>query len=235
MSEIFEPEEGAPDMPAAEYVLGTLEPIEAYRVEQRMASDPALASEVRFWEAKLHPLTTLAGPVPPPADLWARIEATTGTTASVIAMAPRAANDNRVAWWRATALGGFAIAAALAVFIGVRVPLATAPAGTASFAVLAPTGSKTPVLVAFRGPDGSIQVRPSTAITVASDRDLQLWALAEGATKPDSLGVLPAGGTRLPSSVVAGTQLLVSLEPKGGSPTGLPTGPVVYGGVWRVE
>jgi anti-sigma-K factor RskA len=27
------------------------------------------------------------------------------------------------------------------------------------------------------------------------------------------------------------TQLLVSLEPKGGSPTGLPTGPVLYGGL----
>jgi anti-sigma-K factor RskA len=31
-------------------------------------------------------------------------------------------------------------------------------------------------------------------------------------------------------------QLLVSLEPKGGSPTGLPTGPVMYAGevvTWR--
>jgi anti-sigma-K factor RskA len=27
-----------------------------------------------------------------------------------------------------------------------------------------------------------------------------------------------------------GAQLLVSQEPKGGSPTGLPTGPVLYGG-----
>ena len=32
------------------------------------------------------------------------------------------------------------------------------------------------------------------------------------------------------ASLPPGTQLLVSLEPRGGSPTGQPTGPVLYGG-----
>jgi len=42
--------------------------------------------------------------------------------------------------------------------------------------------------------------------------------------------VLPATGKQIAGELAVGTQLLVSLEPKGGSPTGQPTGPVVYAG-----
>jgi anti-sigma-K factor RskA len=73
-------------------------------------------------------------------------------------------------------------------------------------------------------------IQPSGAIAVPSDRDLELWALAKGETRPRSLGVLPASGRRLVAALAPDTQLLVSLEPRGGSPTGQPTGPVVYGG-----
>jgi anti-sigma-K factor RskA len=44
--------------------------------------------------------------------------------------------------------------------------------------------------------------------------------------------VLPITGRMLtlPARPPTGTQLLISLEPRGGSPTGQPTGPVLYGG-----
>ena len=87
--------------------------------------------------------------------------------------------------------------------------------------------------MAFGAQGEAIGLRPSAAIGVAQDRDLQLWSLPEGATRPASLGVLPAGGKQLPPGVQPGTKLLVSLEPKGGSPTGQPTGPVLYGGELR--
>ena len=54
--------------------------------------------------------------------------------------------------------------------------------------------------------------------------------LPQGETKPRSLGVLPPSGGSLAAPLAPNTQLLVSLEPKGGSPTGQPTGPVLYGG-----
>ena len=38
------------------------------------------------------------------------------------------------------------------------------------------------------------------------------------------------GQVKVPAIVPAGTLLLVSWEPRGGSPTGAPTGPVVYQG-----
>ncbi len=75
-----------------------------------------------------------------------------------------------------------------------------------------------------------LRVRPETSVPVPSGHDLELWALPEGASRPRSLGVLPAKGRVVTASLQAGTQLMVSLEPRGGSPTGQPTGPVLYGG-----
>ena len=82
-------------------------------------------------------------------------------------------------------------------------------------------------------PDGMIKLTAMTPVAHPSDRDLELWALPKGATKPISMGVMPdkpvmmVAGHDMP---MKGLQLLISLEPRGGSPTGQPTGPVLYGG-----
>jgi anti-sigma-K factor RskA len=62
----------------------------------------------------------------------------------------------------------------------------------------------------------------------------ELWMLPEGGN-PVSLGVLPQRGDQtvaLSDAALAvlarSSALAVSLEPEGGSPTGLPTGPVLY-------
>ncbi len=228
MSGLAEIDDGTPEMLAGEYVLGTLDAATVSVADARIAAEPAFAAEVRAWEARLYPLTLLVPAVAPPASLWARIEDTVGGAAAVapVRTMVRAANDNRVAgWWRTVAIGAAAVAAGLAVFIGVR------PVPAPLVAVLAPAGSTAAVLVAVAGPGGGLALRPTAAVAVAADKDLELWALAAGATKPVSLGVFPASGKVAPQDMVAGTQLLVSLEPKGGSPTGSPTGPVVYGGV----
>ncbi len=160
--------------------------------------------------------------MPPPADLWHRIEASTGAGSGDTVV--QLSTVRRVRFWQATTAGSLALAAALAAFMLVRQP---APP---LMAVLAPMTGGAPVLIATAGPAGALTVRPSGAVSVPSDRDLELWALAEGETKPRPLGVLPASGRRLTAALAPNTQLLVSLEPRGGSPTGLPTGPVLYGG-----
>jgi anti-sigma-K factor RskA len=152
--------------------------------------------------------------------LWDRIERSIG--------APAAANENRPGLWRVAALAASAVAAGLAAFIALRPP---APAGVApEVAVMLPASGGAPVLVAVAQPNGGFLVRATAAIPVASDRDLELWAMRAGATKPEALGVIPPAGRTVAPGLQEGTQLLVSLEPKGGSPTGQPTGPVLYAG-----
>jgi len=248
------------DALAAEYVLGCLEGDEARAAERLLSEDPAFARMVEAWQQRLIPLARLLRATPPPADLWERIDASTtpasSTPARPASAAPSAApppilprdvpapnrapssdppsghppsSDNivplrRVRFWQAATVGALAIAASLAAFMLVRPPEPT------RVAVLTPMAGATPVLLATVERGGALTIRPSGRITVPTDRDLELWALARGETRPRSLGVLPAEGKHLTANLAPDTQLLVSLEPRGGSPTGLPTGPVLYGG-----
>ena len=141
---------------AAEYVLGTLDRSEAETAQARIETDPAFAADVSFWETRLYPLLALIPNVPPPASLWTRIEDSTGgaARAATATATSKPANDNGLVWWRATALAGLAIAAALAAYIVI------APPAQPTLAVLTPYATPTPVLLAVAGPHGSILVRP---------------------------------------------------------------------------
>ena len=68
---------------ASEYVLGTLELTERNEVEQRLPREPALRNAVDAWEQRLLPLTTLAPPETPSAQLWPRISASLFTPDTV--------------------------------------------------------------------------------------------------------------------------------------------------------
>jgi anti-sigma-K factor RskA len=71
-------------------------------------------------------------------------------------------------------------------------------------------------------------IRPQA---VATGRALELWAIAGG--PPRSLGLVAATGDHrilAEGAVPRDGVLAVSLEPAGGSPTGQPTGPVLYQG-----
>ncbi len=233
---------GEPDddeLTAGAYVLGVLEPGEAHEVEQRAEQNAALAVSIDAWRARLAPLATAVRPVPPPPQLWRRIETTLGFAAPPAAAAaappPVLAAPSpslkrlrsRMRLWRFATVGALALAAAFAgvAYVEHRAP----PQFTAS---LLPGNAPKPVFLARLEPDGALLVRPVADVPVQSGKDLELWALPEGAKAPRSLGVLPAIGRRLTVHGLrpAGTQLLVSLEPAGGSPTGAPTGPVLYAG-----
>ncbi len=142
-----------------------------------------------------------------------------------------AAGRGRDGFWRGVAAAGFLLAAGIAgIAILSRQP-ATGPSPV-QVAALSPIGARPAAFVIEAQPDGALSVRPVSPETVPAGRDLELWSLPAGAKVPHPLGVLPAAGLRLAAGAIpAGrVQILVSLEPKGGSPTGLPTGPVLYGG-----
>ena len=208
------------DLLAAEYVLGSLEGEERRTAERLVATDVAFARSVAAWQQRLMPLAAQVPPVTPPTDLWRRIEADIlpSTTADILPF------RRRVRFWQGTTGAALAVAASLAAFIVLHQPKPQ------NVAVLSPVSDGTPVLIATTGRNGILVVQPTAPITVPAGKDLELWALPQGQTKPRSLGVLPPSGRQLVAELPSNTQLLVSIEPKGGSPTGQPTGPLLYGG-----
>jgi anti-sigma-K factor RskA len=220
-----------PTVLAGEYVLGLMDNLQMRQVEAQAAEDSSLAGEIAFWEDRLAPLTSLVSPVQPPPVLWSRLALATGISGAMGVTAPRRRIAGSRAWQGATA-AALAIAACFAYLAFLPRPGNPDLNGGQFIAALGPMTGGVPYVAETRT-DGSIAIthlaggRPA-----ASGRDFQLWALPRGATRPVSLGVLPAGGTvvRPTDRPLADEQLLVSDEPAGGSPTGLPTGTVLWGG-----
>ncbi|HUN42187.1 MAG TPA: anti-sigma factor [Acetobacteraceae bacterium] len=221
-----------PDLLAAEYVLGTFDPATARQVAARAEADPALRQAIMAWEERLHPLSAIADEAVPPDALWRRLGASIGAGPPIDSGAWFAPASVAVrAWrslavWRGATAAGLALAAGLAAFILLR------PPPPLPVAALLPSGSGAPAYMAQMQPDGTLRVIALRAVAVADDKDLELWALPKGASAPIPLGVLPARGRGVVSQNVPanGTRLLISLEQKGGSPTGRPQGPVLFAG-----
>ena len=69
-------------MLAAEYVLGVLGIEERREVERRSAAGAGAGAEVAFWEERLGGLADAVALVPPPPQLWSRINAVISAAAA---------------------------------------------------------------------------------------------------------------------------------------------------------
>ncbi len=221
-----------PDLDAAEYVLGVLRPDQARAVEALALADSAFAAGISAWEVRLGLLADIVSPVAPPRQLWRRLALATGIE-SVQSRRQRSHTPAGRIWaslrlWRGLAFTATLAAAAFAALL-LRPPPAAAPV---LLAALSPIGTSGATFLVRVDADGNAVIVAPVPLLTTPGRALELWALAPGAAAPVSLGVLPeAGPARLRAPARPGIQLLVSQEPSGGSPTGQPTGPVVYSGI----
>jgi anti-sigma-K factor RskA len=226
---------------AAEYVLGTLDAAERAEVERRLRIDVQLARAVAAWERRFEPLLDTMEPVEPPPDalavINARIDANPESTAPQDSpMAEIVHLRRRVRNWRIATIAASAIAATLALFIGVY----DAPEVTDErFVAVLEGDSRNPAFVAaVNVKDRSIMVlRVGGELAAAPGHSHELWALGGGRAAPQSLGLLDASASipadklgQLDPSTLETTSFAVSLEPEGGSLTGQPTGPVMFSG-----
>jgi anti-sigma-K factor RskA len=225
---------------AAEYVLGTLHGWARRRFERLLAADPTLAAVVREWEARLMPLAQAVTAVEPPARVWALISDRLG-----LPPAPAAVSKPRVeprgfweslAFWRGLGLISSAVAAGLLVYLAVLAPgPKPVEGGEELVAVLADEKERPVMLVSAEPRAQALTVKVLAREPIAGDRSYELWALPAGGA-PKSLGLVAASGiTRIKLDqakvgLVNAPAMAISLEPRGGSPTGLPTGPVLFKG-----
>jgi anti-sigma-K factor RskA len=227
---------------AAQYVAGTLRGRARRRFEDLLPAHPQLQAAVRGWQERLLPLAGVVPPQAPPARVWQAIERRLWPVAPASAAAPQRWWQRVAAWRGATAV---ATLAAVALLLPQLMPqlVPPAPGQPPVIVVLQATGAGLPgSLVASVGGDGrSLVLQPLQQVSVQQDRVLELWSVPpEGA--PKSLGLISASGTtvlardRLPPTLLKGgtAALAVSVEPPGGSPTGAPTGPVVFAGKLQI-
>jgi len=213
---------------AAEYVLGLLGAAERREVERRLSREPAFASEVAFWEQRLGGLAEAVAPVPPPEATWSRIETAIG------AAPQRASVWQSVSFWRGFAIASATLAAAsiaALIYMGL-VPAARAPL----MATLSGNAGQPNFVAAVTASGDSLVIVPAALLT-NDPRAFELWLIPAGEARPRSLGLIQPGQPiklEIPSDLAGrltpDATLAVSLEPPGGSPTGLPTGPVIAAG-----
>ncbi len=212
-----------PDRLAAEYVLGTLTGGARRRFDTLLPAHPALRRAVSDWESRLLPMALKVEVVQPDARVWRSIESQLGWSAPVAATP---ASPWRLRFWQL-----FATAATVAAVVLGTVPR-HAPTEAPMIVVLHATkGSE--AIVAGLSPDRrQLTIQPLQKVALTSDQSLELWALKKDGP-PASLGVIAADKLTAvsPKSLPKDTKgLAVSLEPLGGSPTGAPTGPVLFVG-----
>jgi anti-sigma-K factor RskA len=226
---------------AGEYVLGTLDAAERAAVGARRSREPALDAAILAWERRLAPLDEGAPAAEPSVGLFARIEsAIEGRSAEDPARAEVIELSRRLRRWRAAAFAGGALAAALAIgLIGqdlLRQEMLRS-AGPSNFvAVLQKDAASPAFLVEIDLNSRLLTVRP-VAAERQPDKSYELWMIADKLGAPKSLGVIADQGfTVRPAlsgydpAVVENAVYAMTLEPRGGSPSGKPTSAPLWSG-----
>ena len=207
---------------AADYAIGLMPPTARKRFEHLLLDDGALRAELARWQNHLTLLTEPLVEQPVPEHVWqavvARIEP---QTLHVPLKRP---------FWNWLRLGAVACSLLIVLTAGLLYNR-----DSVQYQATLLSGTAQPGLRIEAHAD-YLKVQPLELAAVEAGRSLELWAIpVEG--KPVSLGLIPADGDGRIALSKSQQQLIrvpvvlaVSLEPQGGSPTGQPTGPVLYQG-----
>jgi hypothetical protein len=235
------------------YALDAVEPDEARRIEEHLATCPKCRAEVAEYREAASFLA-YAG-TDAPEGVWARIGAEIGLdqnsgAGNIPDLATVRLNRSRTSQRRRTVLSGIAaMAAAALVVLGVEVAHLNGQVSTLQSAALRPTGLAPLVLSALESPHQTVSLTAATTSTTASvvvthdgsaywvgstlkrlpgNRTYQLWGKANGQLVSLALlGSAPQGLSmfRIQSGI---STLMVTNEPKGG--TTAPTTPALISG-----
>jgi anti-sigma-K factor RskA len=223
---------------AGDYVLGTMGGRARRRFRQLMAERGYIEQAVSEWERRLNPLGNAVAPVAPHPRVWRHIR-------REIAADRRRRKSfwSSLTPWQTTMLFAVVILGGLLTYqilapVAVRTVVTPAVAPVPSYVSVLVNKKHIPMIVA------TATKRPQRLIVfmmqkprVPADKDLELWAIPQKGGAPISMGLLSKGQKTLvrlnkrDTRVIPKTSALaISREPKGGSPTGSPTGPVLYQG-----
>ena len=220
------------DALASEYALGTLQGRARRRFERSLKDDPQLRALVTRWQDRLAPLDAAGQPIQPPARVWRTTQERIQTGRH------RGGLWSSLPFWRTVGLAGIAGALTLALLLATLPPTRHGP--ETMVVVMSDAEANPAMTVSWpmqqRG-QPRMRIRVMGHPEMASGTAWELWLLLGGEQKPVSLGLIGTEAMQeltVPRSVVPMMDraygLAMSIEPSGGSPTGQPTGPVLYKG-----
>jgi anti-sigma-K factor RskA len=227
--------------PAAEYALGLLDGPDIVDAERRLALDAAFAAEVTFWRDRLAAFDMTVTPHPAGDGLWTLIARDLGLPVTVAG--PRQGPARRetrpgflarlwdgLVFWRWLSASGLAAVAAL---VALTISGSVQPEPVFVAVLTTDTGRPGAVIHAYA--DGRVTLIPLEMAPVPTGRTLQVWAIPRAPASPVAIGLMDRVRTirldlRRLMPVALQQQFAISLEPSGGSSTGLPSGPVIMRG-----
>jgi anti-sigma-K factor RskA len=214
------------DALAVDFILGAMRGAARRRFQQLMMANPNVRQTVWRWEQHLNPLAEGLPPTAPNPAVWQRIQQRLGWATSVtkLPVTRQTAKTARPLWV------GLALAASLMLAVVMLKPLLTV-VPPQDIAVIQSSDAKAWWLVSKA--ERKLTVKATAAVDALQGNDYELWMLPANGAAPVSLGLLPQQGEQVlqwPSAAdgIVIAALAVSLEPLGGSPTGAPTGAVLF-------
>ena len=223
---------------AAEYVLGTLSAFERAEIAARLDVDAELADAVARWETLLAPLAFAVPEVAPPTDLWPAIERRLVSgfrpQLHVVKESVATPEEEPTGVWRIWAIAATIAALAFGgLFVRERLMERPGP-GEPLVAALSADGKTPAFLISVDVARRELVIRRAGAETPV-DNSHELWLVSDKLGKPVSLGLVGSAASsaalaKFDPATFEGATYAVSLEPRGGSTTGQPSGPVVFSG-----
>jgi len=210
------------DLDAAERAMGTL---------PRKGEGARARREREAWEMRLAALLRPVEPVAPPPGMFARISESLSHARTRETLDRTRRNARR--WKGIASVAGLAVVGLSLALIAPRLaPEEDAPRYVA--VVTADDGGAPGMIVQFDTGTGIATVVP--VLSDAPDGNVfQMWHVPAGASAPVSLGFLPDDPHRIDVDAGPGDLFGISIEPPGGSPTGLPTDARWHGEIVTVE
>lgn len=216
---------------AGEYALDLLRGAARRRFERLLIEDARLRGEVTAWEERFAAWNLGLQPVTPPNSAWRKLQARINAEARANQQ-PGAAPFFKGLWAGAGALAAI-IVLVVGIFIG-RSLVSTQPAAPAYLTVMSSSKGQPLWLITVHPDSRRVDMKALADNTPPPGKSYELWMLP-GSGKPIAMGLMNSTGSASETlsaeqlaALVGAKGLAISIEPYGGSPTGQPTGPVVY-------
>ncbi len=225
---------------SAEYVLGSLQGLARKRFERLLTTEPGLQEAVEYWQRRLNPLGETVEPLEPPHHIWQQIQQRIQPPAApVAAEAESSMTKIANAWWDSLEFWrGFGVATAMMI-VGLFVAFNTQTSFNKQpeYLAILQNQQAQPMFVASLIQGGkALEVSMLAEMNMQSHEVMQIWCVPKDGGVPVSVGLLESGRTHFELSLDQlqglhdAEELLISLEPVGGSTEQGPSGPVMYRG-----